>query len=202
MKFPKLIPCLVILSVISFTQGQTMLNFKVIGPLGNAVSDINISFEDAGKCIIMKTNKDGKLQIEVDKIPDIIFLSDSRNFPIYGAKSYIINESKIEYDIHIPFYPRDMIEAGAQADEVLNNFSTAYGYYSAADFISKIGTGASTIHGAGVPGIFSINPIPVVDDQGKLGFNISGVLAEFLARFYDKLVGAKFNYHYDPRKGL
>lgn len=150
------------------------------------------------------TNAEGiaKLSVVVGETPSIIYLADERSNPQYGVKAYIPNMSAYEYVIELPYFPRDKNEAVFQLDNLLSVVSESYGYYSAADFIAKGFSGALSAHGVGVPGLFSINPIPAPDSDGKLGWRLSGALVEkILSAFMDakkKILGINFDYYYHP----
>lgn len=148
------------------------------------------------------TDAEGVVKFLVNSIPSIIYLADKRNNPQYGVKAYIPNMSAYEYIIEIPYFPRDKNEAVFQLDNLLSVVSESYDYYSAADFIAKGFSGALSSHGVGVPGLFSINPIPAPGNDDKLGWRLSGILVEkILKAFMDakkKILGFSFDYYYHP----
>ncbi|GAB4300258.1 MAG: hypothetical protein Kow0098_27500 [Ignavibacteriaceae bacterium] len=182
------------------------LVIKIINEEGTPVEGIRVylPFNNNNSAQGSVTNAEGiaKLPVAVGETPYIIYIADGRNNPQYGVKAYIPNMSAYEYIIEIPYFPRDKNEAVFQLDNLLSVVSESYGYYSAAEFIAKGFSSTLSSHGVGVPGLFSINPIPAPGSDGKLGWRLSGTLVEkIMTVFMDakkKILGINFDYYYHP----
>lgn len=87
----------------------------------------------------------------------------------------------------LPVKPRNSYEASLQLDNSVNILATAFDAYTLYDIQNVFRTGASPtvsgLTGLGVPGFFSVSPVPVKDNKGRLCLPISGRLAEIFAPF-------------------
>ena len=79
-------------------------------------------------------------------------------------------------------------------EKISKLFSNIYGLYRQANFftevikaVRKVDAGRAISLSApltGIPGVFSISPLPVVDHKGRIGFEVSGVLFEKILSIY------------------
>jgi hypothetical protein len=79
-------------------------------------------------------------------------------------------------------------------EKISKLFSNIYGLYRKANFftevikaVRKIDAGRAISLSApitGVPGVFSISSLPVVDHRGRVGFEVSGVLFDKIISIY------------------
>ena len=65
-----------------------------------------------------------------------------------------------------------------------------------------IKSGTEVYTGFGVPGVFSISPVPTRGPDGKIGFTLSGVLAEDLIRFASKITSTKYGCVYNCARSV
>ena len=182
---------ILILSQSTHLFSQQTLNIKVVDPLGRRVEGINITFEDKQNliCPVATTNVLGTVSFQVQQIPQLVFAYDNRETPLYGATSLNVNQSLNQYVIVIPFAPKNEKEMAVQINNIYETVRTAHGYYSTADFIQKTLRGIESKAGmlTGVPGIFSISPLPKFED-GKPYLVVSGVLVDFIFNFSRRLM--------------
>lgn len=129
----------------------------------------------------------------------------------YGVHALKVEQSCGIYSIKLPDKPKNSREAGTQFDCIFNIISELYGYYDSGVFIGEsikiISNGAGSLGSAafpvfGINGVFSINPIPTIGYDGKLGLQVSGVLVDTLIelwRITQPLQGHRVYYQYYPR---
>ncbi len=199
---------LIILFLCNFgLLAQVNFNLKVLDPSGRPAEGVIITFEDKFNqiCPFGLTNNQGIFTFQVRQIPDLVFVYDSRQKPLYGATCLVINQSKAEYTIMIPFVPRNERELGIQINNVYEKVRQYYGYYSTLDFFQKASAGIKVkgLTGMGVAKIFSVHPLPTFEG-GKPYLEISGLLADFAFGIYFSLMNrigtitgndAIFQYH-------
>jgi len=178
-----------VLMGIQVTQlhAQISFNLKVVDPTGRPAQGVIITFEDSVNkiCPFAVTDQNGSASFQVRQIPELIFAYDGNSTPVYGATTMIINQSKAEYDLTVPFAPRNEMDIAAQINQIYETVRKAYGYYSTLDFVDKASRGIQTSgsSGLGVPGLFSISLLPTFKD-GKAMMEVSGTLADFIFGIY------------------
>ena len=106
----------------------------------------------------------------------------------YSISARVVRSEKDQsVTLTLPFFPTNPVEAGGQIDNMVLVWSTALDLYTLDNMMESVmyGTksGISEYSGLGVPGVFSIFPVPVVNENGTVGFKITGVLAKRLAKF-------------------
>lgn len=188
MKTPVLILILLIFgSSVTLAQSdissRCMITVEVKNIFKTPVPGAEVYYCNSATCDTKKTDQNGKAVFKVSELPSVIVAFDPSGK--YGLQSMKINYSAVIYTVELPFRPQNVHEAGAQMDNVLNQVSALYGYVSAARFIKenldavKAGNVVSKgLPKVGVPGVFSVNPIPVIGSDGRLGLNVSGLLVE------------------------
>ncbi len=170
---------------------QVTFNVKVVDPNGRPAEGVIVTFEDKHNkiCPYGLTNNQGMFSFQVRQIPELVFVYDSRQRPLYGATCLLINQSRSEYVIVIPFVPRNEREIASQINNIYERVRQYYGYYSTLDFIQRasVGIQATGMTGMGVPAIFSIHPLPKFEG-GKAYLEVSGLLADFAFGIYFSLM--------------
>jgi hypothetical protein len=184
--------------------GQKEIKIKVQNAFGSGIPNAEVYFCDNSDCQNQRTNEAGEAFFKMPYQPTAIIAYDPAG--VYGAEAISIQQSSATYSIQLPFKPKNEAQAGEQMDNIMNKISNVYGYYDDAKFISDalkaVEAGAKTsanLPALGVPGVFSINPIPVVGPDGRLGLKVSGILMDrimSLWRFSSPMPGRRVYYQY------
>ncbi len=169
--------------VFSQIYGQPSISFLVKNENGQTVSNIQVSFSDDSRhmCIEGKTNREGRVTLNVNHTPRFVYFHDTRQNPIYGIKVLHINYPSNLYEVTLPSFPNNTQHAADQMDRIMEVISKAEGAHSLYDFI-KSGSINRAAPGIGVPGVFSISPIPKTDSRGRTVLKVDGVLVRHLYR--------------------
>jgi hypothetical protein len=169
--------------VFSQIFGRQSISLLVKNENGQPVSNIQVSFSDDSQkiCIEGKTNHEGRVTLNYNHAPKFVYFHDTRQSPSYGIKVLHINYTSSLYEVTIPQYPQNTHQAADQIDMIFDVISKAEGANSLYEFI-KSGSFNKAVPGIGVPGVFSISPIPTTDNRGRTVLRIDGVLVRHLDR--------------------
>jgi len=167
-------------STVRSNSESPTITVEVIDNIGKPVPNAKVSFCSNLECQTKITNAQGLAFFEAYYRPTFMYAYKIDK----GLASARIDQSSAKYSLKLPAAPFTNYQAGDQINNFLDVISTSYGYVddglfikSALDAITKNVPGAA-LPSLGVPGVFSINPIPVVGVDGKLGLKISGILFE------------------------
>jgi hypothetical protein len=207
-KIISMLAAILFFSTIIAQENPNSVTVKVQNLSGNSVTNAQVYFCNANNCQNSSTDNTGKAYFTLPDLPTAIIAYDPAG--IYGAQAVKIDQSRAVYNVSLPNKPINPQEAGRQFDCLLNRISTLYGYFDDGIFIGEalkaINAGAGSLGGTalpslGVPGIFSINPIPTVGYDGKLGLQVSGLLVDNLIQIWQitqPLQGKRAYYQYYP----
>lgn len=142
------------------------------------------------------TNSDGIAEFEVNTVfnLNILAIDPSYNYA-YGA--YKVTTSQHIYEFQLTKYPRNEYEVGNMLDNLLEVLSLGLDIYQLAELSTSLTTKSLEGTGFGIPGVFSISPIPTRGPDGRIGFTLSGVLAEDLMKFGSRIKSPGHNCFYD-----
>jgi hypothetical protein len=147
-----------------------------------------VSFCNKDECQTSNTDSKGLAYFSAYDLPTFITAFD--RWGRFGLGAQVIDQSRDRYIIQLPPTPLNNYQAGDQINDFLDVASNAYGYLRAGLFISSAlesiekGVTGVALPSLGVPGMFSINPIPVIGADGKLGVKISGKLFDEILRLW------------------
>ncbi|GEM_PF-6356819 len=191
-----------------FAQSQNEIKVRVTDLYGTPINGAEVYYCDETQCQNKITTPSGEASFNMLYKPTVIIAFDTKGR--YGLKAERINQSAAEYSITLPSRPVNEQQAGEQLDGVWNNIVGYYSTYRDLEDLSKaysvsVGTkalGGISMASHGVPGVFSISPLPVVDKEGKLGLQLSGLLADKIIQVLmlskSKITGQKVYYQYTP----
>ena len=94
-------------------------------------------------------------------------------------------------------YPRNEYEVGNMLDNLLEAFSLGLDIYQLAELSTSLATKSLGGTGFGIPGVFSISPIPTRGPDGRVGLTLSGVIAEDLMKFGSRIQSPGHHCFYD-----
>lgn len=168
---------------VSQVFGQPSISFLVKNENGQPISNIQVSFNDDSRkmCIQGLTNHEGKVTLNTNHTPKYVYFHDTRQNPVYGIKVFHIKHSSNLYEIRMPSFPNNAQQAAGQMDRLMDVISKAEGAHSFYDFF-KSANFNKALPGIGVPGVFSISPIPTTDSRGRSVLRVEGALVRHFNR--------------------
>jgi hypothetical protein len=133
------------------------------------------------------TNSTGKAILNVNTIINLKILAADLNGR-HSIEPYLVNTSQAVYRIQMSSaYPQTQQQVASMIDKIVKVFNTYIDHTTLSDISSGIRSGkmpiGSTTTMLGIPGIFSISPIPTGDKDGKTVFEVTGSLARPLYNF-------------------
>lgn len=141
------------------------------------------------------TNNTGMAEFTVNEVLNLILVAADPN-KVYGFGAHKVASSQNIYEIQLTKYPANEREAGEMVDQILEALSFGVDLYE----LFELGKNLTASTGAGlfgIPGVFSISPIPVRGPDDQFGFSLSGTLAKDLMRFATKITSGKYQCVYD-----
>jgi hypothetical protein len=199
----RIISTLTLSLLISFLFGQSTIRIKVVNESNQPIPNAEVYFFSKTSHQVGVSDANGEAEFPMPDMATAIIAFDQNG--TYGLNAFKIDYSASEYKIRLPRKPKNESDAGMQMDCVFNKISTAYGYAHDGIFIAesikaiKAGASGAAMPSMGVPGVFSINPFPVIGEDGKLKMQISGVLVDKLVNLWyssRQFKGIKVNYYY------
>lgn len=187
---------LLLVQNISFSQSTRNVELQIKTPSGVAADGVNVYIADGYACYNGTTNAQGRIQFELAGYELLIMAADQNSRKRYGIVSYAPQYSSNVYNLTIPEYPSSQRDAGHQLD----NFLETLGLYHEVHTLSSSWPNSAAVLNShiqgtlGVPGVFSISPIPRPMENGKLGLHISGILVEPILRLSSIIPGRNNNY--------
>jgi len=133
------------------------------------------------------TDATGKAFLNVSTIINLKILAADLN-KRYSIEPYIVNTSQAVYKIQMTSaYLTSEKQVASMIDKVITVFNKYLDLSTLSDISAGIRNGKApiglTTAMLGIPGIFSISPIPTTDKDGKTVFEVSGFLARPLYNF-------------------
>lgn len=191
-----ILPLLILLNVILVQA--TEISVLVVGPNNQPLKGITVYAYDGKNVSNGLTDFSGKAFLNVETIIDLkILAADMSNR--YSIEPYLVNTSQAVYKIQMtnPF-PVNREQTASMIDKVITAFNKYLDFSTLSDISAGISSGkvslGSTTAMLGIPGIFSISPIPTVDQKGRTVFEVSGVLARPLYNFGNCVSGLGCEY--------
>jgi len=190
---------IVLSPICSFAQNYSQRDIvvKVVDKNGTPIYDIDVLVEDGLQSQEQFTNIQGLAKFRINDAAKLkIFAADieKKNNVImtfgkkpakkhkYGIACLIPKQSKGMYEITLPYKYNNKYDAAKQLDMLMDILVLEWDLYSLKELLKVMGGGKNALGqyggGLGVPGVFSVSPIPERDHNGKLGFRISGILVD------------------------
>jgi hypothetical protein len=187
---------LLLVQNISFSQTTRNVEIQIKTSRGLAADGINVYIADGYACFSGVTNSQGSVQFELVGYELLVMAADQKNKKRFGIVSYPPNYSANVYHLTIPEYPSSQRDAGQQLDNFLETLALYHDIQTLSNNWPNSATALnSNIQGTlGVPGVFSVSPIPRRMENGKLGLHISGILVEHIMRLSSIIPGRQTNY--------
>jgi hypothetical protein len=189
-------------------ERSNYITINVKSQSGYPVENAIVFFCSQSDCQNSTSDVNGNTYFTQPIVPTAIIAYDPSGK--YGVHALKVEQSCGNYSIKLPDKPKNPREAGTQFDCIFNKISELYGYYDSGVFIGEsikiISNGAGSLGSIafpvlGINGVFSINPIPTIGYDGKLGLQVSGVLADKLIELWkitQPLQGQRAYYQYYP----
>nr|BDD47200.1 hypothetical protein 11 [Balneolaceae bacterium] len=177
-------------------QSNRSIDIFVSNKYSQPVSNITVYVTDGYSCLQAKTNNKGIATFNVKSNKVLIYAGDLNSPYKYGVTNYLPNYSSSNYNITIPSYPNNQNEAGRQLDNFMRTLTEAFDLASVADLGQAIAGHRNPLlpSGLGVPGVFSISPIPERDKDGKIVLRIKGALLAPIMQISQLIPGMHYNY--------
>lgn len=181
---------------VSYSQSTRIVEVQIKSQEGLAAEGVTVYIADGYACFNGVTNSRGMVEFELAGYELLIMAAEQNDKNRYGIVSYAPKYSATVYNLTIPEYPSSQRDAGQQLDNFLNTLALFHDVHSLqSSWPSSAVTLNSHIQGTlGIPGLFSISPVPRPMENGKLGLHISGILVEPILRLSSIIPGRNNNY--------
>lgn len=161
-------------------------------PKGGALDKVFVYIDDGYTCLT-GTTKNGKITFKVRNKSLIICATNK----VKDQKCGILSQRMVAAatnTIKLPAFPKTKKEAINMINKMIFTVNTSLDANELYGFLKKLKKSNLTYRiGAGVPGFFSISPLPYLED-GDLVFVLDGVLVEPIMRLHYKLFGQDYRY--------
>jgi len=159
---------------------------------GTPLVGIYLYVDDGTWCTYAVTGFNGVATFNVNSKTKVIIAGyDNLKRGIYGVFSKTFLNMSSATSITMPAKPSTITTAGNMWD----TFVTGLNYAKALNTLWGLYKNSQGYR-VGMPGVFSISTLPTLDSQGRLGFKISGVLAQEMAKWFPRATGAMYYYSY------
>lgn len=180
---------------VSYSQTKTV-EIQINTQKGHAAEGVTVYLADGYACFNGVTDTRGAVQFQLAGSELLIMATDRSGKERYGIASYAPQYSATRYNFTIPEYPSSERIAGQQIDSFLNTIATFHDIHSLhSNWPQAAESFNSVLQGTlGIPGVFSVSPIPKPMEDGRLGLHISGILVEPIIRLSSIIPGSRYTY--------
>jgi len=184
-----------ILQVAVYAQTKNV-EIKIVNSNGQPAAGVTVYLADGYACFNGITKQDGTIQFEFSGYELLILASDLSGYNKYGIRSYAPKYTAESYTVAIPDYPKTSQRAGEQLDHFLEALATYHEVHSMPQYwpqsVYHLNNNLQST--LGVPGVFSVSPVPERMEDGRLGLRISGILVEPILHIAAPLLGPRHTY--------
>lgn len=176
---------------------QRTITVHVVDADGRPAAGVTVFAVDGYTCSEGVSNRRGKVVFEVTGEDVMIYAADLSGRDRFGPIAHRPMYSADEYRVVLPAFPRTRNEAAEILDRFAEGLALAFDLASVADLGGAIAQGREALVPSylGVPSVFSVSPIPRVDEQtGRVVLVISGRLVEPIVKIPQAITGRHYVY--------
>lgn len=171
---------LILLTSSFFNVFAMEITVEVASINNQKLSGITVYAYNGKTTINAVTNSSGIATLQVSSIVNLELWAADLNRR-FGIAVHKVNSSRAVYRLIMPRFPQNKAETASMLDGILKVYGAYSDFKEIKDLASKFRSAGTGM--LGIPGVFSISPIPIKDGNGVVGFQVSGSLARPLYNF-------------------